>query len=86
MAKKLRYLFLLLGAAAAASIVPAPVAAADPPSCFAVGGYDTQCQSPGNVQINDAPPAVQYTPQYPYWGGDSIIVPGMGRHGFPGHR
>lgn len=24
------------------------------------------CQSPGNVQINDSPGPVQYTPQYPY--------------------
>jgi hypothetical protein len=27
-----------------------------------LGGTQTQCQSPGNVQINDAPPQVNYFP------------------------
>lgn len=62
-------------AAAAAAIAAAPVAAADSTSahsaavptapqqtCTTLGGTQTQCQSPGNVQINDAPPQVNYFP------------------------
>ena len=60
---KLSYLTpLLAGAAAAVAIAAAPTAsaAADPPSCAYLGGgfQDNQCQTPGNVQINDAPPPV----------------------------
>jgi hypothetical protein len=52
-------------APAAASIAVAPIAAAAPqPSCRNVGSSTTQCEAPGNVQINDAPP-IQYAPQYP---------------------
>jgi hypothetical protein len=43
--------------AAAATAVPAPPAAASQQSCSYVGGGN-QCQTPGNVQINDSPPAV----------------------------
>ena len=73
---KLRYLTPLLAAtAAAASIAVAPLAQADPStaqlSCVAVGGAGTECQTPGNVQINDSA-RVQFTPQYPYWEGDSM--------------
>ena len=53
----------------AAVIATAPAAAADstPDSapnqtCTSLGGTQTQCQSPGNVQINDAPPQVNYFP------------------------
>jgi hypothetical protein len=53
-------------AAAAAVIATAPIAAADSTapqqSCTSLGGTQTQCQSPGNVQINDAPPQVNYFP------------------------
>ena len=35
-------------------------------SCFSLGGTQSQCQSPGNAQINDSPPQVDY---YPYAGG-----------------
>jgi hypothetical protein len=60
---KMSYLTTLLaGAAAAVAIAAAPTAAAaaDPQTCAYTGGgfQDNQCQSPGNVQINDAPPAV----------------------------
>jgi hypothetical protein len=61
--------------ATAAVIAAAPVAAADTTSghpttvatapqqtCNSLGGTQTQCQSPGNVQINDAPPQVNYFP------------------------
>ena len=53
-------------AAAAAVIATAPMAAANSTapqqSCTSLGGTQTQCQSPGNVQINDAPPQVNYFP------------------------
>ena len=52
---KLTHLAPVLAAgAAAAAIVAAPIASAAQ-SCGGAGG-GTVCQSPGNVQINDAPP------------------------------
>ena len=50
---------------AAAVMATAPTAAADSTpdqTCTNLGGTQTQCQSPGNVQINDAPPQVNYFP------------------------
>jgi hypothetical protein len=62
--------------AAAASTAPADpaqvqsTAPADPApvqqSCSSLGGTQTECQAPGNVQVNDAPPQVDY---FPYAGG-----------------
>jgi hypothetical protein len=78
---KLNYMTPLLAAgAAAAAIVTAPAALAAPnvaayplqaqESCIDLG-TDTQCQSPGNVQINDSPGYSQYPyPYYPFFGGD----------------
>jgi len=76
---RLGYVTPLLGAAAvAAAISAAPIASADPStqapaqpqqSC-AGSGAGTICQSPGNVQINDAPPPVQF---YPY-GGEAFLL------------
>ncbi len=91
MRMKVSYLTPLLGAAAAAvAITAAPVAAAaasGPPSqsCGA-SGAGTVCQSPGNVQINDTPPPVDF---YPY-GGDAFLLGGGGFggggfHGGGGH-
>jgi hypothetical protein len=64
---------LLAAGAAAISIAAAPVALADSTttqqSCSFTSQTDTQCQSPGNVQINDSPGYMQYGPQYPYWEG-----------------
>jgi hypothetical protein len=37
-----------------------------PQPCLSLGGTQSLCQSPGNVQINDSPPQVDY---YPYAGG-----------------
>jgi hypothetical protein len=66
---KLNYLTPLLAAgaaavaiaaaptAAAATAVRAPLMAASQQSCSSVGA-GSECQTPGNVQINDAPPAV----------------------------
>jgi hypothetical protein len=78
---KLNYITPLLAAGAAAAAIAtaptalaAPTGAANPPqaqeSCIDLG-TDTQCQSPGNVQINDTPayPQYPYFP-YPYYGGD----------------
>jgi hypothetical protein len=73
----LRYLASLLATGAAAvAIAAAPMAAAAPTapgdnnqtqqSCANLGGTQTECQAPGNVQVNDAPPQVDY---FPYAGG-----------------
>ena len=35
-------------------------------TCLTLGGTQSQCQSPGNAQIYDAPPQVDY---FPYAGG-----------------
>jgi len=67
---------LLATGAAAVAIAAAPVATAAPTapgdtsqaqqSCANLGGTQTECQAPGNVQVNDAPPQVDY---FPYAGG-----------------
>jgi hypothetical protein len=56
---KLTYITPLLAAAAAAAIAAAPTAAAAKGQTCS----GNICQSPGNVQINNTPPPVQY---YPY--------------------
>jgi hypothetical protein len=50
----------VLAAGAVAAMVGAPAAMADDPgqSCTDISGATTECSSPGNVQINDSPPAV----------------------------
>ncbi len=35
-------------------------------SCVSLGGTQSQCQSPGNAEVYDAPPQVDY---FPYAGG-----------------
>jgi hypothetical protein len=67
---------LLAAGAVAVAIAAAPIAAAAPTapddttqtqqSCANLGGTQTVCQAPGNVQVNDAPPQVDY---FPYAGG-----------------
>ena len=67
---------LLAAGAAAVAIVAAPLASAAPTapgdttqtqqSCANLGGTQAQCQTPGNVQVYDAPPQVDY---FPYAGG-----------------
>jgi len=81
MKTKLNYMTpLLVAGAAAAAIVTAPAAFAGPTvaayplqtqeSCIDLG-TDTQCQSPGNAQINDSPGYPQYPYlYYPFFGGD----------------
>jgi hypothetical protein len=75
MRTRLTYITSLLAAgAAAAAIGAAPITAAAPapdpaavqPSCNSLGGTQTECQSPGNAQVYDAPPQVDY---FPYAGG-----------------
>ena len=68
----------VLAAAPIAGAMPAPgqpspgatastqSGSAAPPSCMSLGGTQYECQSPGNAQINDSPPQVDY---YPYAGG-----------------
>jgi hypothetical protein len=50
----------VLAAGAVAAIAGAPAAMADnpPESCLDIAAAATECSSPGNVQINDSPPAV----------------------------
>ena len=67
---------LLAAGAAAVAVAVAPIAAAAPTApgdttqsqqaCANLGGTQTECQAPGNVQVYDAPPQVDY---FPYAGG-----------------
>lgn len=67
---KLRSISALVATgAASAAIVVAPAASAAPAgqTCTYVGAQTTQCQSPGNVQINSDQP-VTYPYQFPFYG------------------
>ena len=83
---KLNYLIPLLATGAAAvAVAAAPIAAAAPgpmlqQSCTQIGA-DSECQSPGNVQINDSPPAVGNFDPY---GGEGFLLGGWGGGGFHG--
>jgi hypothetical protein len=84
---RLNHLAPLLGAAAvAAAIAGAPIAAAASVGQSCTGdGSGTVCQSPGNVQINDAPPPASF---YPF-GGEAFLLGGYGGShggGHGGHR
>ncbi|MEZ0054285.1 hypothetical protein ABIA30_005325 [Mycobacterium sp. MAA66] len=72
---KLRSITPLLGLTAAAMVISAPIASAStslaPPQQACVSsGAGTICQSPGNAQINDSRPPVQF---YPY-GGEAFLL------------
>jgi hypothetical protein len=65
---------LLAAVAVVAAIGRAPVAAADEPaatdqpsppsqSCAQLGAAEYKCVSPGNAQLNDAPPVTNFFPQ-----------------------
>lgn len=64
---------LLAAGAVVAAIGRAPVAAANPvatdtpsppsQSCAQLGAAEYRCQSPGNAQLNDAPPVTNFFPQ-----------------------
>jgi hypothetical protein len=67
---KLRHISALMAAgAASAAITLAPTAAAAPTglTCTNIGATTTQCQSPGNVQIN-SDHEVTYPNQFPFYG------------------
>jgi hypothetical protein len=88
---RIKYITPIMAAGAAAvAIVAAPIAAAAPTSpadpgsvqasCGAVGP-DSSCVTPGNAEINDSPPGVNF---YPY-GNMPFLLGGYGGvHG--GHR
>ncbi|WP_286174554.1 hypothetical protein [Mycobacterium sp. DL99] len=65
---------LLAAGATAVAVAVVPTAEAAPSkdpaqtaqSCLTLGGTQNECQSPGDAQIYDAPPQVDY---YPYAGG-----------------
>jgi hypothetical protein len=73
----------LLAAGAVVAALTAPIAAAAPTaqSCGGTGG-GTICQSPGNVQLNAAPPPVQFDP----YGGEAFLLGGNGGFHGGGHR
>jgi hypothetical protein len=60
---------LVAAGAASAAIAIAPAASAAPTgqTCTYVGSQTTQCQSPGNVQIN-SDHEVTYPNQFPFYG------------------
>jgi hypothetical protein len=76
MSIRLKFLTPMVAAlAAATAISAAPMASADSTpaqpgsgatapqeTCTSLGGGQTQCQSPGDVEVNDAPPQVNYFP------------------------
>ncbi len=76
---RLRNLSALLAAcAASAAIAVAPTAsAAAGQTCTYTGAGTTQCQSPGNVQINSDQP-VTYPYQFPFYGNVLLFHHGGG--------
>ena len=85
---RLRYIAsLLVAPTAAAWIAAAPIAlAADSSQACDTGSSDTECVTPGNAQINDSPPPVDYAQQYPYWEGSYGYGGGFNGGGMRGHR
>jgi hypothetical protein len=77
---------MLLAVAAAASIAAAPTALAAQ-TCTYLSANSSVCQTPGNVQVVTSPRPVQYAPQFPYFGGNLIILHHHeSHHGHGGHR
>ena len=73
---------LLAAGAAAIAIAAAPIAAADPgpvQQTCTQAGLDSECQSPGSVQINDSIPADPVP-----FGGDEYLIGGWGLGGYHG--
>ena len=54
------------GAASGNGAAPPSDTSQSAPSCVSLDATQNQCQSPGNAQIYDAPPQVDY---FPYAGG-----------------
>ncbi|MDR3664440.1 MAG: hypothetical protein P4L86_29330 [Mycobacterium sp.] len=72
---ELKWVTPLLGLCAAALVISAPIASAStttpaPQQSCTSSGAGTICQSPGNVQVNDSRPPVQF---YPY-GGEAFLL------------
>ena len=82
MGVKFTHLAPLLAAGAAAVMIAAPIASAESTtqqSCNeTVSG--SVCQSPGNVEINDTPGAMDFQP----YGEDGLLLGGYGGYGFHG--
>jgi hypothetical protein len=83
---------LLLAAGVAAAIAAAPTAmaaAANPAPVFPHQHTSLVGALPGNVQLNDSPGPVQYSPQYPFDEGGYFSgyggYGGYGHGGFGGH-
>jgi hypothetical protein len=78
MRTRLKFITPLVAAGTVAiAIAAAPMAPADSTQAQQTcnqSGPGTQCQTPGNVQFNDAPPPVQF---YPY-GGEAGLLGGGG--------
>jgi hypothetical protein len=75
MRTKLTYFTALFGATAAAvAVLAAPVADAATGNPCSASRSATVCHSPGNAQINDAPPAVNFHP----YGGYGLAIGGGG--------
>jgi hypothetical protein len=71
-----------LAVAAAAAGIVGGIAAAAPaaalPQCTNTGPTTTQCERPGNAQINTAPPYTNNYPfGWPFWGGGFTIGIGI---------
>ncbi len=70
--------------AAAAAIAVAPAASAETHlQCTNPSANNTQCETPGNVQLNSSPGVVTYQQPYPYLYGP-VIGFGLGGHGIGG--
>jgi hypothetical protein len=84
MRKTIRFIGPMLAAAAAAAIMAAPIAAAETHlDCSASTATSTQCETPGNVQLNSSPPVTAYQ-QYPFIYGPVIGFGGGFGGGFHG--
>ncbi|GFG49017.1 hypothetical protein CQY20_30275 [Mycolicibacterium agri] len=75
---------VLATAAVALAVVVAPTANAASSantrmSCAETGG-GTECQTPGNVQLDDSPPPVSFDP----YGDYGLLLGGFGNPGFRG--
>jgi hypothetical protein len=88
-----RVLTPLLAAAGLATAIAVAPSASALPSCTSVSGDEltgtstTECETPGNVQINATPPVAEPDYAYPWddeFYGSALII-GGGTHG-GGHR
>jgi hypothetical protein len=78
---------MLAAAGAAAAIAAAPIAAASENhlACTYTSQGNSQCETPGNVQLSATPPPVTYPQQYPFLF-DDFGGPMIYHHGHGGHR